>query len=89
MPYVSAKYAPPNATMPEPPGAPKQVIATDDQGTEWFLAENSLVGDWQRYLDAGGTIDPADPAAATDQNITSAPTNLTGGPTIAQVLGAP
>jgi hypothetical protein len=61
MPYVSAKYAPPETdpVMQQPLGAPKQVIATDDQGTEWFLTENSQVGDWLRYIEGGGTIDPA------------------------------
>lgn len=40
------------------PGDPKQVIATDDQGVEWWLDEASQVGDWLRYIENGGTIEP-------------------------------
>ena len=59
MPYVSARYAPPNETLIQQPlGAPKQVIATDDQSVEWFLTEDSQVGDWLRFVEDGGTIDP-------------------------------
>ena len=57
MPYVSARYGQPIPI--DPPDAPKQVIATDDQGKEWFLTEDSQVGDWLRYIEEGGTIDPA------------------------------
>jgi hypothetical protein len=61
MPYVSARYAPPPPpgmeTM-QAPDAPKQVLATDDQGVEWSLTEDSQVGDWLRYLEEGGTITP-------------------------------
>jgi len=57
-PYVSARYAPPNATgmMPEPEPGKRRIIATDDQGTEWFLTEDSQVGDWLRFIEAGGEI---------------------------------
>jgi len=58
MPYVSARYAPLDEIRLQPLGAPKQVIATDDQGTEWFLTEDSQVGDWLRYIEDGGTIEP-------------------------------
>jgi hypothetical protein len=58
MPYVSARYASPDETMPSMPGAPKRVIATDDQGTEWWLTEDSQVGDWLTYVARGGTIEP-------------------------------
>lgn len=61
MPYVSAKYAPPNPLMPDPPADQRPVIATDDEGREWFLTEDSQVGDWLRYIEEGGSIDPADP----------------------------
>lgn len=61
MPYVSARYAPPSTLFPEPPAGQRPVIATDDLGVEWSLTEDSQVGDWLRYLDDGGTIDPADP----------------------------
>jgi hypothetical protein len=59
MPYVSARYEPPDPLMMQQPlGAPKRVIATDDQGTEWFLTEDSQVGDWLRYIEGGGTVEP-------------------------------
>jgi hypothetical protein len=59
MPYVSAQYAP-----PLPPemmalskvGDPRRVIATDDQGVEWHLTEDSQVGDWLRFMEGGGTV---------------------------------
>jgi hypothetical protein len=60
MPYVSARYAPPDPMMQQPLGAPKRVIATDENGVEWFLTEDSQVGDWLRYVEDGGTIDPYD-----------------------------
>lgn len=82
MPYVSAKYMPIDPLAL--PGAPRQVQATDDEGTVWSLAEDSQVGDWLRYLDEGGTIAPAD--SNVNGNITSAPSNLTGGPLIKEVF---
>jgi hypothetical protein len=58
-PYVSARYAPPEADplMQPKPGEPRRVIATDDQGVEWFLTEDSQVGDWLRYVEDGGTVE--------------------------------
>jgi hypothetical protein len=58
MPYVSARYAPPDEIMPQMPGAPKRIIATDTEGVEWWLTEDSQVGDWLRYIEAGGTVEP-------------------------------
>lgn len=58
MSYVSAKYAPPNEMMQTMPGAPKQVVATDDQGVEWWLTEDSEVGDWLRFKEEGGVVEP-------------------------------
>ena len=54
MPYVSARYAPPDATglTPEPKDGERPVIATDDQGVEWQLTENSEVGDWLRFMES-------------------------------------
>ena len=59
MPYVSAQYAPP--LPPEmrgmaKPGEPNRVIATDDQGVEWHLTEDSQVGDWLRFIESGGQV---------------------------------
>ena len=59
MPYVSAQYAPPMpAGMGVEPkaGDPRRVIATDDQGVEWHLTEDSQVGDWLRFMEGGGTV---------------------------------
>jgi hypothetical protein len=58
MPYVSARYAPPIEGGPPTTGAP-QIIAVDENGTEYYFMEDSQVGDWLRYLADGGTIDPA------------------------------
>jgi hypothetical protein len=66
MAYVSARYAPPDPNITTTPGAPKRVIATDEEGTEWFLTEDSQVGDWLRYVEEGGTIEPA-PAGKSAQ----------------------
>jgi len=64
MPYVSAVYAPP--LPPEmrgmaKPGEPNRVIATDDQGVEWHLTEDSQVGDWLRFMESGGTVRAYEP----------------------------
>ena len=66
MPYVSARYEPPpNPMEPEPKAGARYVVAIDENGLEWHLTEDSEVGDWLRYLEAGGVIDEApttDPA---------------------------
>ena len=64
MPYVSAQYAPP--LPPEmrgmaKQGDPRRVIATDDQGVEWHLTEDSQVGDWLRFVESGGTVRAYEP----------------------------
>ena len=56
MPYVSARYGAP--TPLSPPDAPRNIVATDDQGQEWFLTEDSQVGDWLRFQDEGKAIEP-------------------------------
>lgn len=85
MAYVSAKYQLPGP-FPMPEGSPKQVLATDAEGTQYAMTEDSQEGDWLRYLEGGGTIDPAGPAPLNSR-IVEAPNTLFGGPTIAQVLG--
>ena len=55
MSYVKARYQPPD---PLTPGGPRQVQTLDDQGGLWALTEDSQVGDWLRYLEEGGTIEP-------------------------------
>jgi hypothetical protein len=42
------------------PGEPNRVIATDDQGVEWHLTEDSQVGDWLRFVEAGGQVTAAE-----------------------------
>ena len=56
MPYVSAQYAPPLPPEMVKAGDPRRVIATDDQGVEWHLTEDSQVGDWLRFIEAGGQV---------------------------------
>jgi hypothetical protein len=58
MPYVSAVYAPPSddPLMQARPGSPNAVIATDEQGVEWHLTDDSQVGDWLRFIEAGGQV---------------------------------
>ena len=65
MPYVSCRYAPPDATgmMPEPKPGAYPVICTDENGVEWFLTEDSQVGDWLRFVEEGGTVTEAEPVA--------------------------
>ena len=61
MPYVSCQYAPPDPTgiMPEPPEGQKRITCIDDQDVEWHLTEDSQVGDFLRFIENGGTIEPA------------------------------
>jgi hypothetical protein len=58
MPYVSAVYAPPSndPLMPTAKAGELPVIATDDEGVEWHLTEDSQVGDWLRFMESGGTV---------------------------------
>ena len=36
----------------------RRIMCTDDQGTTWFLTEDSQVGDWLRYVESGGEVTP-------------------------------
>lgn len=58
MAYVSARYAPDIPGFPPDEEGKKRVVAVDEIGTEWHLTEDSQVGDWLRYIEEGGTIDP-------------------------------
>jgi hypothetical protein len=58
MPYVSAKYMPPSPL--DNPDMPRAISAVDETGAVWSLREDSQVGDWLRYIEEGGTIEPAD-----------------------------
>lgn len=66
----------------------KMVAATDDQDKVWQLPFDSDQGDWRRYLEDGGTVEPFDAATdvPADQRITSAPDRLFFGPTIKEVF---
>ena len=52
MPYQSCRYAPP----PTIEGDPQMIICTDESGQEWWLTEDSQVGDWLRYQKADGEV---------------------------------
>lgn len=59
MPYASCRYAPPTdePDMPETKeGTNARIICTDDQGVEWWLTEDSQVGDWLRFQEADGEV---------------------------------
>jgi hypothetical protein len=56
--YVSCRFAPP----PDMEGVPQQIICTDENGAQWWLTEDSLVGDWLEYQKNGGEITPYEEA---------------------------
>lgn len=68
MPFVSARYQHPGP-LPMPEGTPRPVEAIDEQGQVWALREDSQLGDWLRYIEAGGTIE-----ALRDSDTTPTPT---------------
>ncbi len=77
--FVSAQYV---ANPAPPPDA--LIQATDDKGNVWTIPEGSDNGDWLRFLEEGGTIEPA--AVPVDKNITAVPDTLFGGKTIREAL---
>jgi hypothetical protein len=58
--YVSCTYAP-----PPPEALPQQIICTDEVGAEWWLTEDSQVGDWLRFVEDGGEVTPYEPPRET------------------------
>ena len=62
MPFISARFAPPPAFE----GDQQMIIATDENGVEWWLTEDSEVGDWLRYKEEGGTVREADAPTPTE-----------------------
>jgi hypothetical protein len=59
MPYASCRYAPPDETgmsAETKEGENARIICTDDQGVDWWLTEDSQVGDWLRYQEADGEV---------------------------------
>ena len=55
--YVSCRYAPP-LPFYIPEGSSKIIICVNEKGEECWTTEDSQVGDFLRFIEAGGTIDP-------------------------------
>lgn len=58
--FVSARYVP----FEDIDGTvilDRQIVAVDNQGREWQHTIDCQEGDWLRYLELGGTIEPAEP----------------------------
>lgn len=76
MKYVSARRVSPDS---------RAIIAMGDDGVEYAIpSEDSDVPPWPEYLADGGTITPVDP---TNDQITTAPDDLFGGPTLGDIYG--
>ena len=73
MAYVSCRYTTPPA-----------IVCTDDNGVEWFLTDDSQIGDYLAFVADGGTIEPA--KVPVDSNILAVPDTLFGGKTIREAL---
>lgn len=58
--YVSARYRPLDPVIDQPDAKP--VIALDADGNEYWITDAPTCenGDWLRYIEGGGTIDPAE-----------------------------
>jgi hypothetical protein len=64
MAYTSCRYGPP--PDPDMPWMTQQIICTDENGTEWTVpGEDCQVGDWLRFVEDGGTVDPYEPPPET------------------------
>ena len=60
MAYVSCKYAPP----PPPDGPPpnqQMIVCVDEEGIEYWVPPDSTEGNYLRFIEAGGTIEPYEP----------------------------
>jgi hypothetical protein len=55
--YISCAYAPPDSLQPKPAGQ-RAITCIDENGQQWFLTEDSQVGDWLEFLKAGGIVEP-------------------------------
>lgn len=85
MKYVSARWVNPPQGMPGNP----TILAIGDDGMEYSIpSEDSDVPPWPQYLIDGGTIAPADPNDAVSEQITAAPDDLFGGPTLAEIFNS-
>ena len=59
MPYVSCRYAPPDDNRDgaeTKQGENARIICTDENGVEWWLTEDSQVGDWLRFKEEDGEV---------------------------------
>ena len=76
MPYVSCMYAPPDPTgmmgVETKEGENARITCIDDQDRVWHLTEDSLVGDYLDFLEAGGTIEPAEEIVQPDLDMVDA-----------------
>jgi hypothetical protein len=81
MKYVSATWVP-DDTGDEASGSIRAV--GDDGNIYWVSSHSSTVPPWPEFLAEGGTVGP--PENTTDENITSAPDDLTGGPTLGEIF---
>lgn len=57
MPFVSCRYAPP----PEREDDQQMIICTDENGQEWSVPPDCGMGDWLRFKEGGGEIEPYEP----------------------------
>ena len=67
MPYVSCMYAPEDPTLDAHTvkGENARIVCTDENGTLWWLSEDSQVGDWLRYEEENGEVLEYDEATYT------------------------
>lgn len=79
--YVSAKW-----TTPAFAGEQPLIIATGDDGLNYTIpSADSDIPPWPEFLASGGTIAPADADETTSRQITDAPDDLFGGPTLGEI----
>lgn len=58
--YVSARFVESIDFLTGTRSTDRQVVATDDAGGEWFIPiphEECQVGDWLRFVEAGGRVE--------------------------------
>jgi len=80
--YVSAKWSTPAFAGEQP-----VITAIGDDGKTYTIPSiDSDVPPWPEFLAEGGTVAPAGgDDAAVEQQITSAPDDLFGGPTLGEI----
>lgn len=79
--YVSAKWNSPAFVGEQP-----TITAVGDDGLNYTIPSvDSDVPPWPQFLADGGTIAPVDADKTTADQITNAPDDLSGGPTLGEV----